>query len=88
MKTCGPESKEEHIKDPSACKQLIDSIRSQMDLGENAYQFENRTSVVLVIGVDRMGKTTSIGKLAGQMKEMGGSCWRLRIRSGPRRSNS
>lgn len=66
--------KEEHIKDPSACKQLlIDSIRSQMDLGENAYQFENRTSVVLVIGVNGVGKTTSIGKLAGQMKEMGRS---------------
>lgn len=64
--------KEQHIKDPSQCKQLlIDSIRSQMDLGENAYEFENRQSVVLVIGVNGVGKTTSVGKLAGQLKEEG-----------------
>lgn len=64
--------KEQHIKDPSQCKQLlIDSIRSQMDLGENAYEFENRQSVVLVIGVNGVGKTTSVGKLAGQLKDEG-----------------
>ena len=64
--------KEKHIKDPSQCKQLlIDSIRSQMDLGENAYEFENRQSVVLVIGVNGVGKTTSVGKLAGQLKDEG-----------------
>ena len=64
--------KEQHIKDPSQCKQLlIDSIRSQMDLGENAYEFENRQSVVLVIGVNGGGKTTSVGKLAGQLKDEG-----------------
>lgn len=64
--------KEQHIKDPSECKKLlIDSIRSQMDLGENAYEFENRKSVVLVIGVNGVGKTTSVGKLAGQLKEQG-----------------
>ena len=64
--------KEQHIKEPSACKQLlIDSIREQMDLGENAYEFENRKSVVLVIGVNGVGKTTSVGKLAGQLKDEG-----------------
>ena len=64
--------KEQHIKDPSQCKQLlIDSIRSQMDLGENAYEFENHQSVVLVIGVNGVGKTTSVGKLAGQLKDEG-----------------
>ncbi|MCC8059469.1 MAG: signal recognition particle-docking protein FtsY [Clostridiales bacterium] len=64
--------KEQHIKEPSECKQLlIDSIREQMDLGENAYEFENRTSVVLVIGVNGVGKTTSAGKLAGQLKDNG-----------------
>ena len=53
--------KEQHIKEPAECKQLlIDSIREQMDLGENAYEFENRKSVVLVIGVNGVGKTTSI----------------------------
>lgn len=64
--------KEQHIKEPSECRQLlIDSIKTQMDLGENAYEFENRTSVVLVIGVNGVGKTTSVGKLAGQLKDDG-----------------
>lgn len=61
--------KEEKIKDPQECKQLlIDSIKSQMNLGENAYEFETRKSIVLVIGVNGVGKTTSIGKLAAQAK--------------------
>ena len=64
--------KEQHIKDPSQCKQLlIDSIRSQMDLGETEYEFENRKSVILMIGVNGVGKTTSVGKLAGQLKDEG-----------------
>lgn len=64
--------KEQHIKDPAQCRQvLIDSIRKKMDLGENAYEFEHRKSVVLVIGVNGVGKTTSIGKLADQLKSDG-----------------
>lgn len=64
--------KERHLKDPAQCRQvLIDSIREKMDLGENAYEFENRKSVVLVIGVNGVGKTTSIGKLADQLKSDG-----------------
>ena len=64
--------KEQHIKDPEQCKGiLIESIKKQMDLGENAYEFEHRTSVVLVIGVNGVGKTTSVGKLAGQLKDSG-----------------
>ncbi len=63
---------ERHIKDPSQCKQLlIDSIKKQMAVGERAYEFENRKSVVLVIGVNGVGKTTSVGKLAGKLKEQG-----------------
>ena len=64
--------KEQHIKEPAQCKEvLIESIKEQMNLGENAYEFENRTSVVLVIGVNGVGKTTSVGKLAGQLKDQG-----------------
>lgn len=64
--------KEQHIKEPSQCKEvLIESMKSQMNLGENAYEFEHRTSVVLVIGVNGVGKTTSVGKLAGQLKDQG-----------------
>lgn len=64
--------KENRIKDPLECKKLlIESIKSQMDIGENAYEFENRKSVVLVIGVNGVGKTTSVGKLSGQLKAKG-----------------
>ena len=64
--------KEQHIKEPEECKELlIASIKEQMDLGENAYEFEHRKSVVLVIGVNGVGKTTSVGKLAGQLKDSG-----------------
>ena len=64
--------KEQKIKDPVQCKQLlIDSIKEEMNVGETAYEFENRKSVVLVIGVNGVGKTTSVGKLAGKLKDQG-----------------
>ncbi len=64
--------KEQNIKEPSECKQLlIDSIKAEMNVGETAYEFENRKSVVLVIGVNGVGKTTSVGKLAGKLKDQG-----------------
>lgn len=42
-----------------------------MQIGETAYEFENRKSVVLVIGVNGVGKTTTIGKLAGKLRSDG-----------------
>ena len=64
--------KKNHIKEPVDCKQfLIESIKEQMDVGEAAYEFEHQTSVVLVIGVNGVGKTTTIGKLAGKLREQG-----------------
>ena len=64
--------KENHIKEPEECKKyLIDSIKKQMDVGEMAYEFENRRSVILIIGVNGVGKTTSVGKLAGKLKDQG-----------------
>jgi fused signal recognition particle receptor len=64
--------KENHIKEPAECKQLlIDSIKDQMKVGDTAYRFEEETSVVLVIGVNGVGKTTTVGKLAGKLKEQG-----------------
>mgnify|MGYP000270351438 CR=1 FL=1 len=57
------------LKEPSQCRQLlIDSIKEQMDVGETAYEFEDQTSVVMVIGVNGVGKTTTIGKLAGKLR--------------------
>ncbi len=64
--------KKNHIKEPVDCKEfLIESIKEQMDVGEAAYEFEQKTSVVLVIGVNGVGKTTTIGKLAGKLREQG-----------------
>ena len=61
-----------HIKDPAECKKLlIDTIAAQMTPDEHAYDFENEKSVVLVIGVNGVGKTTSIGKLAINLQEEG-----------------
>ena len=64
--------KENHIKEPADCKELlIRSIKEQMDVGETAYRFENEKSVVLMIGVNGVGKTTSVGKMAAKLKEQG-----------------
>lgn len=64
--------KENHIKEPARCKAfLIESIKEQMKVEETAYEFEQQQSVVLVIGVNGVGKTTSVGKLAGLLKNQG-----------------
>ncbi len=64
--------KENKIKEPADCKQLlIDSIKEQMQVEETAYRFEEELSVVLVIGVNGVGKTTTVGKLAGKLKSQG-----------------
>ena len=64
--------KERHIKEPHECKQLlIEGIKEQMWVDDTAYEFEKRQSVIMVIGVNGVGKTTSVGKLAGKFKEDG-----------------
>ncbi|WP_418750098.1 signal recognition particle-docking protein FtsY [Frisingicoccus sp.] len=64
--------KENHLKEPSECQEyLIQSIKDQMSVSEDAYDFENKKTVMLVIGVNGVGKTTSVGKLAGQYKNAG-----------------
>ena len=57
--------REKHIKSAQECRDvLMDSIKDQMTLPEDAYDFEKGKAVILVIGVNGVGKTTSIGKLA------------------------
>ena len=64
--------KETKTKEPSECRKLLmDSMKEQMSVPEDAYNFENKKSVVLLIGVNGVGKTSSIGKLAGQLKAKG-----------------
>lgn len=72
MESLKAQVKEQHIKEPAACKELlIKSIKDQMDVGQAAYRFEEERSVVMVIGVNGVGKTTSVGKLAGKLKAQG-----------------
>lgn len=64
--------KENKIKDPAQCKELlINSLKEQMSVNEADYEFENKKSIVLVMGVNGVGKTTTVGKLAGQLKAQG-----------------
>ncbi|MBO4461658.1 MAG: signal recognition particle-docking protein FtsY [Lachnospiraceae bacterium] len=64
--------KENHIKEPADCKQfLIDDIKQQMAVAETGYDFEDKTSVIMMIGVNGVGKTTTIGKLASKYKANG-----------------
>jgi len=63
---------EKRIKDPKECRQLlIDSIKEKMQVQDADYPFEEQKSVILVIGVNGTGKTTSAGKLAGLLKNKG-----------------
>ena len=64
--------REQHIRELQECKQLlIEGIKEQMRVNEDAYDFEKKQSVIMVIGVNGVGKTTSVGKLAGKFKEDG-----------------
>lgn len=64
--------KEKHLKHPSECKELlVESIKEQMRVGETAYDFEKQKSIIFIIGVNGVGKTTSVGKLAGILKGQG-----------------
>ncbi|MCR5157425.1 MAG: signal recognition particle-docking protein FtsY [Butyrivibrio sp.] len=64
--------KSQRIHDPAQCKQLLlDNIREQMKTDEHAYDFEDQKTVIFVIGVNGVGKTTSVGKLAAIFKNRG-----------------
>lgn len=66
------EVSEKHIKEPKQCKELlISSIKETMRVDKTEYAFEDRKSVLLIIGVNGVGKTTSVGKLAGIFKSQG-----------------
>ncbi len=64
--------KDERIKYCPDCRQeLILGIRNKMKQPKDAYDFEQGPAVVLVIGVNGVGKTTSIGKLAANYRKQG-----------------
>lgn len=64
--------REEHIKDPDKVREaLIEAVSEQIKPCDDAYSFVNEKTVILVVGVNGVGKTTSIGKLAISFKEQG-----------------
>lgn len=64
--------KELRIKEPEACRELLmESIREQMEVPADAYDFEKGPSAVLVVGVNGVGKTTTTGKIAWLLKNDG-----------------
>ncbi len=72
MERMKEEVKRKHLRHPSECKQLlVESIKQQMRVEETAYEFEHKQSVIFIIGVNGVGKTTSVGKLAGILKAQG-----------------
>ena len=72
LETLRKRVKADHIKEPADCKEiLIESIKEQMQVAEAAYEFETKQSIVFVIGVNGVGKTTTVGKLAGKLKQAG-----------------
>ena len=72
MERMKEEVKKKHLRHPSECKQLlVESIKEQMRVEETAYEFEHKQSVIFIVGVNGVGKTTSVGKLAGILKAQG-----------------
>ena len=72
LETLRKRVKADHIKEPADCKEiLIESIKEQMQVAEAAYEFETKQSIIFVIGVNGVGKTTTVGKLAGKLKQAG-----------------
>jgi len=64
--------KENHIKEPEGCRELLmQALKEQMQVSEEDYEFLKTTSVVMVIGVNGVGKTTTIGKMASILKAQG-----------------
>ena len=59
-------TRSEEVKDA-----LRDILRSKLEVGDSALVLEEKPAVVLVIGVNGVGKTTSIGKLAARLKAEG-----------------
>lgn len=64
--------KKENIQDEEGVRQALrDEIKSIFDSVDNSLKLETQPSVILVVGVNGVGKTTSIGKMANRLKQDG-----------------
>lgn len=63
--------KKDGIKDPNEIQEILKSIVADMLKGGQELEISTKPSVVLVIGVNGVGKTTTIGKMASELKNQG-----------------
>ena len=64
--------REQHLKTPGEAKEALKQILVEMlDVGDTALNLQTAPSVILVIGVNGVGKTTTIGKIASQLVKQG-----------------
>ena len=63
--------KEERITEPSEITEILKSILYDMTLGDFSLKLDTKPSVIMVVGVNGVGKTTTIGKLAARLKSEG-----------------
>lgn len=63
--------KSEGIKDPEQITKLLREITADLLKGEQELKISTKPSIILVIGVNGVGKTTTIGKLAHDLKSKG-----------------
>lgn len=64
--------KKDNIKDEDGVKQALrEEIKKVFDSVDNSLKLESKPSVILVVGVNGVGKTTSIGKIANYLNKNG-----------------
>lgn len=63
--------KQQGIKDPNQIHDLLEEVVAEMLSGGQELNISTKPSIILVIGVNGVGKTTTIGKLANQLRQDG-----------------
>ena len=64
--------KKEKIEDEEQVKEALrEEIQKILEISDNSLKLETKPSVILVIGVNGVGKTTSIGKMAARLARDG-----------------
>lgn len=63
--------KKDGVKDPAQIKKMLKAIISEKMAGDTSLKLNTKPSIILVIGVNGVGKTTSIGKIAAKLKSEG-----------------
>ena len=77
--------KQRGVTDAAEVRELIKEIIADMLAGGEALSISTKPSIVLVIGVNGVGKTTTIGKLAAALKRRASRCCSARLTRSARR---